>query len=214
MLINREKNAEMLETVPHAVLGDLAMIFRIYITEFDGEGRGAVTVNKDLLDMWKVDSALIYETAMDNLKANGATRIRSLYSIVSEIMLKSCDYDAEKDMLQRHNDDTPQMYVMTTKDHLNGAVGMIEGDKLFEFADKLGTDLYIIPSSVNEIILLPRDEAKDDTEVLMGMVKEVNAHEVPPEEYLSDNVYTFTRSDKALRFALTGEKISLQLQAA
>ena len=213
-LINRERNAQMLETVPHAVLGDLAMIFRIYNSEFDGEGRGAVTVNKELLDMWQVDAAQIYENAMDNLRNNGATSIRSLYSIVSEIMLKSNNYDAEKDMLQIHNDDTPQMYVMTTRDRLNGAVGMIEADKLSEFADKLGTDLYILPSSVNEIILLPRNEDKDDTEVLMGMVKEVNAHEVPTEDFLSDNVYTFTRSDKALRFALTGEKISLQLQAA
>ncbi len=213
-LINHDRNAQMLETVPHAVLGDLAMIFRIYVREFDGEGRAAVTVNKELADTWKVDSAQIYETAMNNLRNNGATSIRSLYSIASEIMLKSKNYDADKDILQVHNDDTPQMYVMTTRDRLNGAVGMVEDDKLSEFAEKLGTDLYILPSSVNEIILLPRYDAMDDAEILLNVVKEVNAREVPAEDFLSDNVYTFSRSDRALRFALTGEKISLQLQVA
>jgi hypothetical protein len=61
----------------------------------------------------------------------------------------------------------------------------------------MDTDLYIIPCSIHELILVPAyDEA--DPSYLIDMVREVNATEVRPSEVLSDNIYIFKRQDKCV----------------
>lgn len=210
-LINAERNSQLLESVPHALIGDLAVIFQVHISEFDGEGIGTVVVNNDLMGIWNVEPEQIFRIAMENLNKKGGIRINSLYSIVSEIMLKtgSC-YD--NDICERQCDEnTPQMYVMTNETKINGAIGILSRDKLAEFADRMDSDLFILPSSINELIILPRKGMENDIERLLEMVKEVNATEVSEEAFLSNNVYTFIRKDRSLCMALTGEEMELRV---
>ncbi|MBQ9872747.1 MAG: hypothetical protein IJM27_12575 [Eubacterium sp.] len=49
-------------------------------------------------------------------------------------------------------------------------------------------DFYIIPSSVHEVLLLPK-ELETDTDHLHMMVHEVNRDVLQPEDFLSDHVY-------------------------
>ena len=67
---------------------------------------------------------------------------------------------------------------------------------LKEFAEEMGHDLYIIPSSIHETILLPM--LGDDWEALSQMVKEVNATQLAPEEILSDHVYLYKSEDNTI----------------
>ena len=52
---------------------------------------------------------------------------------------------------------------------------------------KLG-DVYVIPSSVDETLIVPKS-AVDDVQQLVDMVTQVNANEVKPEDQLSNNIY-------------------------
>ncbi len=211
-VINHDKNDEMLKRVPHAKLGDLAVTFQVYLSEFDGVGICTVTITNDMCKIWGVGTEQILDKALQNLRSKSGISIRSLFSIVSEIMLKSKDYDADRDILQRHGEDgTPQMFVMTNITKVNGATGLLECDKLANFADRVDSDLYILPSSINELIIVPNKGMGYDVEKLLDMVKEVNASTVSKEEFLSDNVYSFNRKDRSLRMAITGEKIMLQV---
>ena len=54
----------------------------------------------------------------------------------------------------------------------------------------LGKDLYIIPSSVHEVILRPKEQV-DDVADLRRVIREVNRSVVEKKERLSDNVYTY-----------------------
>ena len=69
-------------------------------------------------------------------------------------------------------------------------------------------DLFILPSSVHELLLVP-DTGNTNMSVsdLTNMVKEVNATQLAPDEILSDNVYYYDRSQKKLMFAETREVI-------
>ena len=60
------------------------------------------------------------------------------------------------------------------------------------FAEKLGKNFYILPSSVHEVILLPEDKVSS-SENLLTMVMEVNRTQLAPEEVLSDAVYYYDR---------------------
>ena len=65
---------------------------------------------------------------------------------------------------------------------------------LDSLASKEGHDLYILPSSVHEVILLPDIGIPSATE-LRNMVREVNDTQVAPEEVLSYSLYRYRRMD-------------------
>jgi hypothetical protein len=70
-------------------------------------------------------------------------------------------------------------------------------DVIRDFARDIKSDIYILPSSIHEIILIPM-ESTDDKEHLQRMVVEINASQVPPEEVLSDRVYTYSLAQDAI----------------
>ena len=67
-------------------------------------------------------------------------------------------------------------------------------------ADKLDSDLYILPSSIHELILIPVLE-NEEVETLRKMVNQVNEESVENIDYLSDNVYRFNRNTEEICIA-------------
>jgi len=62
---------------------------------------------------------------------------------------------------------------------------------------RFGSDLYVLPCSIHELIVLPAGSRRQ-SKVLMEMVADINATELPPEEILSSNIYYYSRSDTTL----------------
>lgn len=62
-----------------------------------------------------------------------------------------------------------------------------------KFAEKQGTDIYIIPTSLYELILIPK---KDNAchEYLQNILMEVNRKMLYGEDVLSEHVYLYQRS--------------------
>ena len=58
----------------------------------------------------------------------------------------------------------------------------------------LNKDLYILPSSTHEVLLLPH-EKKIEAEELAYMIQSINSENVPREEWLSDHAYFYRRED-------------------
>lgn len=87
---------------------------------------------------------------------------------------------------------TPKMYIITNAVGINGATSIIYKDAIRNFAEKLETDFYILPSSIHEVILVPYEDSISREE-LKDMVNEVNCTQVPIEEVLSDRVYIYRR---------------------
>lgn len=71
---------------------------------------------------------------------------------------------------------------------------MLYEDKLHSLAEKVGTDLYILPSSVHEVIAVSVEMG--EPEELARMVAEINMDQVDLSERLSNQVYHY---DKDLR---------------
>ena len=84
------------------------------------------------------------------------------------------------------------LHAATNTMRMNGAGVILYPGFLKKFAEKMGDDLYILPSSIHEVLLLP---ASYDVEVefLKEMVSQINREEVLPEERLSDSVYFYDR---------------------
>ena len=69
---------------------------------------------------------------------------------------------------------------------------------LEQLAERIGGDYYMIPSSVHEFLLVPR-EREQDREELKKMIAEVNRTELPPEEVLSEHLYLYCSREREVR---------------
>ena len=66
------------------------------------------------------------------------------------------------------------------------------------FAEEKGRSLYIIPSSIHELLIYP-DFGDVSPAELSGYVKEVNRTQVQPQDRLSDHIYYYDRQTDEIR---------------
>lgn len=85
-----------------------------------------------------------------------------------------------------------KMFVLGNNIKLFGAAAMFYRGLLELAADRLQKNLFILPSSIHEVIIIP-DDGEQEAEELWKMVCEINATQVEPEEVLTDSVYYFSR---------------------
>ena len=86
------------------------------------------------------------------------------------------------------------MWIITNERGIDGAVSMLYEDKVHKLAESLESDLYILPSSVHEVIAVSVNMG--EPEELARMVAEINMDQVKLEDRLSNQVYHY---DKDLR---------------
>lgn len=192
-LINAEKNEALLTDVPHVMLEDLAIIFYILVSK-DSEGTGTITVKNNMLSFWNVDTDTLYQLAIVNTQRLFRGTVRSMASVMTEILSHKLDEECAQefyDMMVGEDDMIP-MYICTNADKLNGAGVILYQGLLQEFADRVGSDFYILPSSIHETLLIPANSDMD-IEYLRDMVRTVNRTEVAPDEILSESVYYYNR---------------------
>ena len=87
------------------------------------------------------------------------------------------------------------MQILSNEGRMYGAVSMLYPGFMQELADKLDANLYILPSSIHEVILIAQT-GQEDIAFLKNMVKEVNDTQVLPEEILSDSVYYYDKESQ------------------
>ncbi len=96
-------------------------------------------------------------------------------------------------------DDFGMMYIVSNTKKMFGASVLLYAQYFDALAQKLG-DLYILPSSVHEVIIVPK-AAGGNVENLREMVMSVNETEVSEEEFLSNNVYIYNAKKHELKIA-------------
>lgn len=182
-LVNREKNAELLEKVPHREFLDLAIIYKCLVSISDTDGCATIQIKNEHMEYWNMSESDLLTVAKENTPKKLKANLMNMFSAISGML----DFDTDIDLSQS------PMFVLSNTFKLNGATAILYNNVLKEFADKIKSDLYILPSSIHETILLPVNENMRKEE-LKEMVECVNATQVAPEEVLSDNVYFYDRT--------------------
>ena len=193
-LINYEKNRELLKEIPYKVFHDLAIVFYYVVTEPPFCGRASILIYNSHMETWGVDSEELFLRAMENTPQLMPAQIVDLEELMFE-MLEEYEKDVisqVKQELTGEKNRTP-MYVLTNRQKLLGAACMIYPHVIKDFAEKTGKDIYILPSSVHEVILLPYSE-HISSQSLVEMVAEINGTQVEEYEVLADSVYYYRRS--------------------
>lgn len=84
--------------------------------------------------------------------------------------------------------DAMPMYILTNHDMHYGAGLIMNRSILRHILDKMNEDVYILPSSTHELIVIPSSFA-DDTKYLTDMVHSINLSCVEPKDRLSNDIY-------------------------
>ena len=79
------------------------------------------------------------------------------------------------------------MFCLTNKAKMNGASLLLQEDIRKQIGECLGSDYFVIPSSIHEVLILP-DNGIFQVPELNAMVQEVNETQVERQEQLSDKV--------------------------
>ena len=81
---------------------------------------------------------------------------------------------------------------------------LADTETLEAFAQEKESDLYIIPSSKHEILIIPEKEKPEDLteEYMREIIGHVNRTQVQDEDILSNNLYHYTRGLRRLEVIL------------
>ena len=201
-LINAEQNKELLKTVPHRKFEDLAIVYRWNIGS-DSLGMYTNLVDSRLAKKEGLTENDLYNAARKNTKELLPVSVRNMNEIISEIIFGENELEDEMDkefkevMMETPNEHS--MYVITNESKLYGAASILYEEPLHELAEKFGSDLYILPSSVHEVIAVSTDMGSPDD--LAEMVYEINMEQVDIDDRLSNQVYCYDKDLRTLRLA-------------
>ena len=197
-LVNAENNQELLSQRPHILVGDdLAVTYCIMLGENDN-GSMSVPITNQLMENYGVTVGELHEAATQNMDELTPASFKSMNEVMAEMMLPSiiaeCGGDREQaeQMLEAMMPpmEDGKMYVLTNEQKTNGAAVILNDKVMDQISEKVGGEFYILPSSVHELLIVPRDAGMEVPE-LEKMVCEVNATQVSVEERLSDHVYAY-----------------------
>lgn len=183
-LVNYEKNQEILKDCPFIPFYDLAITFRFLVRK-DEEGIASSLISNREAKSWNVTPEELYDMAKANTRKLFPPILASLESIIEELM-PDTNFEEKTDL-----------FVLTNEQKVNGAACMVYQDIIQEFADKCQTDLYILPSSIHEVLLLPISD-RMSLEELREMVIDINEYVVDDMDYLSDTVYMYDYKTRSL----------------
>ncbi len=187
-MVNKEKNKKLLENVEHVdVLGDLALVFKVQLDKGEN-GIGTITIRNEHSKTWGVSTEEIFEAAKENTPKIRPVLVKTMADTLAELTGMPAEmFEAEGNM-----------HVISNVDRINGAAVIMYKDVLKELADKLESDLMILPSSIHECLALP---AKTITENQANdMICQVNETELAAEDYLSNHAYFFSREKAEFEF--------------
>ena len=181
-VINTERNLDLLEQVPHLDMEGLGLSVVFYVSLMTGEQSAGILIKNEHLNLWEKTVSDLLTVAEVNTNRMHAFTIKSMNEVLSGM------FGFEEDLIP---EDVPALYVLTDENKTFGASQLYLKDKIREFAKQQDCDVYILPSSIHELLLLRADFPNLEPSYLKEMVYEVNTTQVSEEEFLFDGAYKF-----------------------
>lgn len=192
-LVNTDKNRDYLEQIPHIAFLDLAVVFYILL-EITEEGTASMTVTSSHIRHWGVQTGQLWEDAVKNVKQILPAEFFTMKFALSEFLGQKQGKESVSENLFIENTGCGDgMYVLSNPLRNYGAACIAYPHVAEMIGDILGSDYYILPSSVHEVIITPVNDAVVCSD-LEEMVQEINETQVADEEILSDHVYCYRRN--------------------
>ena len=132
--------------------------------------------------------------AKENTQKLQKYEIKNMHDVICELTEAENSEDCD-DMAEFES--SISMYVLSNKSRVEGAACILYPELIKDFSNVIGSSLYIIPSSIHEVLLLPSDNL-DECDAIKGMIKEINDSQVKIEEVLSYSLYFYDKQKRKI----------------
>ena len=181
-LVNTERNESLVEQSISKEFLDLSAVVRV-VLKMDKEGMASMALSKGDAEILGMTEEEIYAAALANTLRLFPPKLMNLgryveMSIGAELPL---------------GEDEVTTYILTNQKEVDGAVYFMSPEVVGAIAEALEDDLYILPCSVNEVLLVRASELEDRVDELKEMVRDANETVVAEKDILSYNVYHYDK---------------------
>ena len=193
-LADAKENESFLRNKPHKEVDGLAVTYNVVFNTPDGMS-ASVPVNNNMMKMYGISEEQLHADALASSQTLFPATCVSLAKMMGDMM----GLDADTVMPTM---DEPQLMVLTNDQAFHGAGALFYPGQMEAIASQLGSDYFILPSSIHEVLLLP-DDGTVDADVLNFMIQDINLSTVAPEERLANEAYHYDAKDHVLEKAAT-----------
>jgi len=178
-LLGIKGNEEYLENLPYRQIEDLAMV-PVCIVRNETIGEGLITINNSHLELWGIDYDKLWKNLIDTASNVTPVKTFGMADFLGEYIIND-------------SEELNRFVVVTNKGQNYGAGAVLYPGVLKKIAKECRKNLYILPASVHEVIVLPESGEYDEAQKLKAIVREVNGGVLSREEFLSDNIYFYDK---------------------
>ncbi len=195
-LVNYDKNRSMLKTCPHKRYLDLAIVFR-YMAGRSSIGIASSLIRNEEFALWDVSLEELYQTALFNTMREFPWHMDSLAKVIVDSFKKRMPEEdteelAEELSILEQTENGVSMFVLSNDTGVYGAACILYDSVLKNFARVQECNIFILPSSVHEVMLVP-ENTDTEPEFLKNLVEEANRSAVGLVDLLSDHIYYYDR---------------------
>lgn len=184
-LVSKENNQAYYKQGPYRLHPIGAEILYIEV-ERNESGSMSTRVTNAIAENWGIPKTELFKTALENTQNHDQVKFLSMNEAMNEIV----SGDAGEDFDVREDFDTP-MHVLSNESNQYGATVALYPDVLRQISKQLGSDYYILPSSIHELIIMRKKDCDMSEKELRSMVRDINQQIVTPEEILGSEVYEY-----------------------
>ena len=183
-LVNTERNESLVEQSISKEFLDLSAVVRV-VLKMDKEGMASMALSKGDAEILGMTEEEIYAAALANTLRLFPPKLMNLgryveMSIGAKLPL---------------GEDEVTTYIPTNQKEVDGAIYFMSPEVVGAIAEALEDDLYILPSSVNEVLLVRASELEDGVDELKEMVRDANETVVSEKDILSYSVYYYDKEN-------------------
>ena len=192
ILVNYEAHEELLHKVPYTKFLDLAKIYYVQCPLGESD-TGTILVRNEHLKDWGISIYELDKAAEENTPRLYPASITCLMDEAGLGNLLGVPFELPQEPLI-------PMFALSNTQNDHGATAVCYQKILDDFSQKIQDDLILLPSSVHEMLLIPLHK-DDDIPSHKETVYDANRYILEPSQFLSDNVYLFSRKDKQITIA-------------
>ena len=181
-LVNTERNESLVEQSISKEFLDLSAVVRV-VLKMDKEGMASMALSKGDAEILGMTEEEIYAAALANTLRLFPPKLMNLGRYVEMSIGGKLPF----------GEDEVTTYILTNQKEVDGAIYFMSPEVVGAIAEALEDDLYILPCSVNEVLLVRASELEDGVDELKEMVRDANETVVAEKDILSYNVYHYDK---------------------
>lgn len=191
-LVNVEKNEEKLKQVPYILFWDMAATFKSFLTEHH-----SVPITNKLMEDMGTTVEELAEYARKNIHKTNFE-----FASTVDMLIEDMEEHGTKvpEVIANAMRKEAPMYVLRGK-YPTGASFLMFPQVFEAFANEKESDLFIIPSSIQELLIVPANCKRADKEYLKETLVGQNK-EIEQDIVLCDHIFKYSREYKNITIAI------------